>query len=36
LLVAFVQGMEDSGQGDVSIVVEGGCSPGTMGIVSRE
>jgi hypothetical protein len=32
LLVAFVQGMEDSWQGDVSIVVERGCS----GVVSRE
>jgi hypothetical protein len=29
LLVAFVQVMEDSWQGDVSIVLEGGCSPGT-------
>jgi hypothetical protein len=29
LLVAFFQGMEASWQGDLSIVVEGGCSPGT-------
>jgi hypothetical protein len=29
LLVAFVQDMENSWQGDVSIVVEGGCSRGT-------